>query len=460
MVGTGILLSRYIFLLLIVASFFAVPSTGECAEITEQKLSLAECITKALSNSSSAKKAENNLKLQGTDVLKSYGSFLPRLSLSAGYTPYALSRSYILDTPVTEIFKTTRKSVDLTITTSLNLFNGFRDYASLQSSLKKESAAEYTLARVLESVVFDVTQAYFQVLLDRELLDISRENLLSSQDQLTLIDRQFKVGLKSMTDRYQQESETEQSHLSVIKAETRMERSMFELKRRLQMNPDIKVNLLPNPQEFAPPPDSKPNVDSLVALALQRRGDLKSKSLETTAAQWQIKAARASWYPTLDLNVIVTSGGVEYLNHEYSYPPLSEQFSKTFGSSAGVRFSWLLFDGFQTRYAVEGAKINLLNQQFDYEDLKRNIVIDLHQAAGDYTSAWTQIETAKVSFSAARSAFEAVKRKYQLGAASFVELSLARATLFNARSTLSQATYNLALQKSVLDFTTGKPVKP
>ncbi len=254
MVGTGILLSRYIFLLLIVASFFAVPSTGECAEITEQKLSLAECITKALSNSSSAKKAENNLKLQGTDVLKSYGSFLPRLSLSAGYTPYALSRSYILDTPVTEIFKTTRKSVDLTITTSLNLFNGFRDYASLQSSLKKESAAEYTLARVLESVVFDVTQAYFQVLLDRELLDISRENLLSSQDQLTLIDRQFKVGLKSMTDRYQQESETEQSHLSVIKAETRMERSMFELKRRLQMNPDIKVNLLPNPQEFAPPP--------------------------------------------------------------------------------------------------------------------------------------------------------------------------------------------------------------
>lgn len=37
----------------------------------------------------------------------------------------------------------------------------------------------------------------------------------------------------------------------------------------------------------------------------------------------------------------------------------------------------------------------------------------------------------------------------------FVELSSARAALFNARSNLSQATYNLALQKSVLEFATG-----
>ena len=65
-----------------------------------------------------------------------------------------------------------------------------------------------------------------------------------------------------------------------------------------------------------------------------------------------------------------------------------------------------------------------------------------------------------MSLRAARSAWEGIKKKYELGAASFIELSTARATLFNARSNLSQATYNLALQKSVLDFTTGNAPLP
>ena len=57
---------------------------------------------------------------------------------------------------------------------------------------------------------------------------------------------------------------------------------------------------------------------------------------------------------------------------------------------------------------------------------------------------------------AATSAFNAVQRKYELGAAGFVELSNARATLFNARSNMKQASYNLALQKALLDYTSGR----
>jgi len=430
------------------------PATGKGAD-SATTLSLSNCIEMALNNATAAKKAKNTLKLQGVDVMRSYGSFLPQVSASAGYTPYRLSRSYnVLYTPP-PLTKTTLQSADLTLTTSLNLFNGFRDYSTLQSALQRERAAEFTLTRALESVVFDVTQAYFQVLLDGELLDISRENLHSVQDQLTLTERQFQVGLKSMTDRYQQQAEVEESRLSAIKAETRMQRSMFELMRRLHIDPQTTIVLVPDPQEMMIPSDAKQNIEAMVAQAMERRGDLKSKLLETKAAEWQLKASRASWYPSIDVNFNLTSGGTEYLNGEYAYPPLSEQLGKTIGYSAGVRLNWLLFDGFQTRYAVQSSKITMLNQQLDYNDLHRNIELDLHQATGDYTSAFTQIETAKVSLTAATSAYNAVKRKYELGAASFVELSAARATQFNAKSNLSQARYNLALQKNVLDFATS-----
>jgi outer membrane protein len=456
MVSTRISSSKILLSLCIAALFLVSPTDSRGGEVPEMILSLDRCITIALSNATSAKKAQNNLKLQGADVLRSYGSFLPQLSVTAGVTPYTLSRTYNSDSATFN--KTASRSVNLSVTTSLNLFNGFRDYASLQSALYKERAAEYTLSRALESVIYDVTQTWYQVLLDRELHDISRENLLSAQDQLKLTDRQFQVGLKSMTDLYQQQAEVEQSRLSVIKAETRMQRTLLELLRRLRIDPKTSVSLEVDPR-LKTHAAVQPDREKLVAEALEIRGDLKSKSLESRAAQWQAKVSRASWYPSIDLVFTLTSGGVRDLP-EYTYPPLSEQVENSVGYSAGVNLTWAFFDGFQTRYAVESAKINQLNQQLDYEDLKKSIVIDLHQAAGDYASAFSQIETAKVGFTAARSAFNAVKRKYELGAASFVELSTARATLFNAQSNFSQATYNLALQKSVLDFTTGNVAKP
>ncbi len=440
--------------------------------MAEQKLSLANCIEIAIKNSTSVKKAEYSLKLQGADVLRSYGSFLPRLSVSTGYIPYNLSQTYTTnyqDYPAASPLKikTENESVTFTLTTSLNLFNGFHDYASLQSSLDNKEAARYTLSRALENVVYDVTQTYYQVLLNRELLDISRENLLAAQDQLTLTDRQFKVGLKSMIDKYQQQADAAESGLSVIKAETRWQRSVLELLRRLQIDPRTKITLEPSSDELKNPVFTKPDIDSLVTVALNHRNDLKSKELETKGAKWQITQARAQWYPALNLNFNASTAGTEYMRQtynglprEYSYPSLSDQLGNSIGYSVALNMSWTLFDGFQTRYTVESAKINHINKVLDVADLKKNIVVDLQQAAGEYTSAFRQIETARVSLTAARSAWEGIKRKYELGAASFIELSTARATLFNARSNLSQATYNLALQKSVLDFTTGNAPLP
>jgi outer membrane protein len=461
----NILAPRILSYLCITAFFIIPPLTGLSAETVEKKLNLSNCIEIALKNATSQKKAGYNVQLQSADVLRSYGSFLPKVSFSTSYTPYVLSRSFSQIYAGVDIskIKTESASVDLTLTTSLNLFNGFRDYAALQSALDKQRSAEYSLSQALQTVAFDVTQAYYQVLLDRELLDIARENLLAAQDQLTLTDKQFQIGLKSMIDRYQQQAEAAQSGLTVIKAETRYQRSTLELLRRLEIDPLTKLSLDPPPDQLKAPLASKPDIDSLITLALDQRVDLKSKVLESSAAKWQITESRSTFYPHLDLTVNVGTSGTESLRQtisgvppiDYTFPPLSDQLGNSIGYSVGLNLSWSIFDGFQTSYTVQSAKINHLNQQLDYEELKKNIVIDLRQAVKEYSSAFMQIETARVSLTAASSAYDGVKRKYELGAASFVELSNARATLFNARSNLSQATYNLALQKSVLDFTTG-----
>ncbi|NTV98938.1 MAG: TolC family protein [Chlorobiaceae bacterium] len=440
------------------------PAKARGAVVEEKKLNLSDCISIALNNANAAKKAQYSLKLQAAEVLRRYGSFLPKLSVSGTYTPYALSRSYTQYnyTDFTRI-RTESESLQFAVTTSLNIFNGFRDYAALQSAIEKQRAAGYSLSRALETVAFDVTQAYYQVLLDKELLDIARENLISAKDQLTLTDRQYQIGLKSLIDLQQQQAEAASAGLTLIKAENHLQRSTLELLRRLQIEPRTKITLVPSPGELKIPSRQKLDIDSLCTLASSKRADLKSMEGETAASKWLVTESKGALLPRIDLNFTVSTGGTAFYSQsigdgpvtDYALPPLSDQLGNTIGYNVALNLSWPLFDGFQTRYAVESAKIGHMTRQLDFEELKNNIVIDIQQVAGDYSSAFSEIETAKVSLIAADSAYKGMKRKYELGAAGFVELSAARAAFFNARSSLSQATYNLALQKTVLDFTTG-----
>ncbi|WP_287373285.1 TolC family protein [Prosthecochloris sp.] len=411
----------------------------------------------ALQNSSSVKKAENTVRLQGADLLKSYGQFLPKVSVSAGYTPLSVSRVY--SNPASGSVLTTRnENVDLNLTTSLNLFNGFKDYASLQSAINLREASGFSLFRARQTIAYDVTQSYYQVLLDTELLKIARENLLSSQDQLQLTERQYEIGLKPVTDYYQQQAETANDELSVIRAENTLRSSTLELVRKLRIDHTEEVAVAEIPIDALTSLPSSVDPDSLVTLGLANRTDLQSAVFSTEAAKWDVTSASSQRYPTLDLAFSLNTLGYPYYETTAGTPhylPLSDQLSDLLGYSLSITLNWTLFDGFLTRYNVEQAKVNYLNEELDTADLEHDIAIDIQLAVDNYSAAFTEIETAKQGLRAAEKAYETVKKKYDLGSAGFVEASTAKATLVSARSEYSQAIYNLALQKNILDFATG-----
>jgi outer membrane protein len=432
-------------------------------------LSLNECIAIALKNASSVKKAQYNQHLEGIDLLKSYGSFLPKVTSSATYVPRSVNRSYTAYSPLygsgSNAIVNTRtqtSTIDFSLTASLNLFNGLSDYAALQAALDRKEASGFTLQRARETIAFDVTQHYYQVLLDRELLGIARENLKSARDLLTLTDRQFNIGLKAITDLYQQQAETSNGDLNVIKAETQLRRSKLELVRRLRIDPGEEIVL--EPVDAASIAKLSPDVEIAVlsASSLARRADLKALGLESDAARQDVRRVAGARLPKLDLGFTMSADAIDSYQmslpgqtYSYPYPPVGRQLANGVDYAISLNLSWTIFDGFLTRYNVETVRVARRNKQLDYEELKDGIVIDLQQATGDYRAAFAQIGAARESMKAAESAFNGIQRKYELGAANFVELSASRAALFNARSAKTQAIYNLALQKALLDYTSG-----
>jgi len=433
------------------------------AALQEQKiLSLQECIRIALENSSAVRQAEHSVRLQGSDVLKSYGQFLPKVSASAAYVPSSVSKTYA-DPSAATVAETSTESVDLSLTTSLNIFNGFRDYAALQAAMKRRDAAELSLSRARQAIAYDVTQSYFRVLLDRELLKIASENLSSSRDRLLLTKRQYEIGLKPVTDYYQQQAETATNELDVIRAENALRGSRLELLRRLRLNPAEEIDAADVAEDSLLRLPRTIDRDSIVSRGLANRKDLQSAERSSLAAKWEVTRAEGQRYPSLDLSFVLATGGYPYYSLNtpgtgetvYDYPPLREQLSDLAGYSLRLTMNWTIFDGFLTRYGVEQARINYLNEGLNAGDLEHDIAIDINIAADNYTAAFKQIETSRQGLRAAGKAFETVNRKYDLGAASFVEANAARAALVAAKADYAQAVYNLALQKNVLDFTTG-----
>ncbi len=457
--STGKLRSFIFLTALIPALLF---STAVSAAVTEKaQLTLSECIEIALTNASPVKKAENAVRLEGSDLLKSYGQFLPKLSVSAGYTPLSLNRTYS-DPSTGSIVKTQTERVDLSVTTSLNLFNGFQDYASLQAAIKRKTAAGLSLSRARQIIVYDITQAYYQVLLNRELLKIASENLSSSRDQLQLTKRQYEIGIKPVTDYYQQQAETSNNELTAIKADRQLRQSRLELLRRLRIDPSGEISIAGIAVDSLMLLPVNLDRDSLLSQGLAQRKDLESSLSSTSAAKWEITRAASQRYPKIDLTFNLFTGGYPYYAttaavspSSYDYPPLTDQLSDLVGYSLTLSLNWAVFDGFITRNNIEQAKIAYLNRGLDTADLKHDIAIDIRLAANSYDAAFAQIETAEKGLQAAEKAFETVKRKYDLGAANFVESNGAKAAFVSAQSEYSQATYNLALQKNILDFATG-----
>ncbi len=439
-------------------------------------LSLDTCISIALKNATVVQSARNQLNLSGADVLKSYGQFLPSLTVGAGYTFYArnnnleqvpftqtLGNGDTLSTISTTLFATESRRASYNISSTLNIFNGLADYAALKQSLNNENASQYSLKRAKEQIAFDVAQSYLQILLNQELLKISEENLNAANDQLSRIREQVNVGAKAISDLYQQESVVSTNELDVITSENNLRNSQIALLQRLKLNPAQEYTFEIPPLDTSKINESVYSSTSIINKAFKNRTDLKSAEFAYKASDWGTNVAFSGYLPRLDLIFNLSSSGILIDKQTIDgievpspvLPDISRQLEDQTNTSLTLNLSWTIFDGFLTNLNHQRARVDYLNRKLTYEDTKLQISAEVTQSIGDYKAAQKQLESAEKGLKSSEKAFETVQQQYDVGGSTFVELSGARASLVAAQSQYAQSVYNFTFQKKLLDFFMG-----
>jgi len=425
-------------------------------------LTLDDCIRIGLEKSTEILKSNNSVKLTGVQLMAAYGQFLPDLGFGANYTFNGGKTLYTTTVPT--LVDSRQNVLNYQLISSINLFNGFNDYSALKAATLNKSAAELNIERVRQSIIFDISQSYLQIILDSRIVEYAKQNLKTSTDREGQLKALTDVGRKAMSDYYQQQAQTSNDKLFLIQSEEKVKNDKVLLLRKIRISEPDKYRIVETIGDTVPFGPDYQNVDNLVSKALGQRPDLKSADVQLKIADWNIKQYQSGYYPKLNLNFgLVSNGGyldrlyVNGVNDLATMPqePLGQAlFGQVYGT-VGLGLSWKIFDKLATKSTVDAYRIYRSNTEIDRDDLKVQVSADIRQAFNDYVAALQQIETSDRGLYAARQSYETVKGRYDVGSTDFITLSNAQAVLLQAEVNRVQALVKLSLQKKVIDYFAG-----
>ncbi len=415
-------------------------------------LTFEAVIQRALQRNVDLRKAEAGLSLQTENILRERADFLPDLTLFASPSQrYGLS----FDQTTGRVVQEDYRSFNINASSSLNLFNGFADVATLKQAQYELESSRHSFRRTQQLTLSDVASRFLQVLLDEQLIKIQEENLEAQKQQLSRTRELVNAGIRPPADLYQQQANVANAELQLINARRNYEVSKMRLLQALQLNPMESYTIL------SPPIPEKPSyisydLETLVQKAYANRPDLKAQEARLQADRESIRAARAGYYPRITLSA---SGGSNYTSLATRFNPdldfWEQLWNRNRGAVLSLSINIPIFDRFLTRRAVKQARIQYENDRIDFENLRNQIAMDVKQTYLDYQTAYKRLEASDRQLEAARLALQAEEERYNVGQATLVELTQARANYVRATSERTQALYNFIFQQKLLELQTG-----
>jgi len=432
-------------------SSLEILSLSSAPDTQKHELKLEESIQIAIESATNVLKSKSDVELNGSALLKSYVQFLPNLTTQNNYN---YSTGTIYDTAGAPSLITGKgRSATLSVTSDFNIFNGFSDYAALQSSLLRKDSSELTLARVKQQIGLDAAQSFLQVILDNKIVEIAQKNLTESQTRERLLSEEKRLGAASTADLYFQQAQTSQAESFLQTAQNTARTDQLILLQKLRIDTRshyyfVEPTLDPDAEE-----KSFSDENYLAEMALKKRLDLEATDKLVAAANYDMTNAASGYLPKIDFVANATSAG-SILNTQTvngvnvvpaSQDNMGNQLKDQIKYTYGINFTWEIFDRFVTYENRSELATTAYKLKLDDEDLKNQVISDARQAYSSYKLALQQLETSRKGLDAAQKAYEVMAGRYRLGSASFVDLITAQSTLVQAETSRAQALVNFKM---------------
>jgi len=425
-----------------------------CNPLSAQKtFTLQECIDYALEHSYEVKQKMLDKESKSIQLQTTKKSIAPSLGANVGQN-FDFGRSTLANN-MTE--NTTQATTSFGVGLSMDLFQGLRTHHQIISDKLNLEATLLDIESAKENIELMVTANYLQILLNKEILEMFKTQVIMSQEQVDRIQVLVNNGKSSEAEWYAAKSTLASDQLSVVEAQNAVRLAILELA-QLMNYPDV--------ANFDVASESKSSVDEIldntievgtvVEAALTNRPAIKAAHTRIELANRSIKIYQSGWYPTLSFSASLGTGYFYNFNNDVvgmpANKPFGTQFKNLAKESLGVSLFIPIFDRLSTHYQVKQQKINVRAQELQLEETKRRLIKEIEQA---YTNALASKEkylASQVAHSASRIAFEYEDIKYKVGSSTNYEFNEAKNKYLKAQSNLIQAKFDFLFRIMILEF--------
>jgi multidrug efflux system outer membrane protein len=315
----------------------------------------------------------------------------------------------------------------------LDFFSRVRNLSD--AALAQFLATEEARKTAQISLIAQVANTYLTFLADEELLSLTQQTLKTREESLRLTNLRFENGVSSKLDLQQAVSLVEQARTTLAQAQRQRAQDLNLL--TLLIGQTIPDNL---PAGATLATTNLPDLPAgMPSDLLTTRPDIRSAEQQLIAANANIGAARANYFPRITL-----TGSAGTASSELSGLFKSGTFGWTFAPQAILP----LFDFGRTRAGVESARAQRDITVAQYEKSIQTAFREVADALAGQATYSEQLRAQQAVAAAETDRFNLSDLRYRYGTASYLDLLDAQRSLFTAQQQAIQANL-LRLQNQV-----------
>ena len=329
------------------------------------------------------------------------------------------------------------------------LFDFGRRDASMQAAKADSFVANVAFTGTHQSVIFSVSQAYFDLGAARGRLHAAQKALSTAQTTQDAANAKRNNGLATVVAVAQAERQTAQARYNLTAAEGATTTAMANLTATLGIDAGTELDIADS-AEMPLPPVPQDSVRDAIKQALTHRPDVLAALGQVDSAEANLKGAQRAYYPVISVaaHAFQNIGSVSSDGKPYSSIDRP-------GDNILLSISIPIYDGGMRSSQISVARAKVREAQEKVDQARDSAAQQVVKAYNGLVTSLSEYEAATVLSQAAHTAYDAALHSYQHGVGTYTDLATEENAVVQAETQVEDARASAHTAAAALAFAMG-----
>jgi outer membrane protein len=332
------------------------------------------------------------------------------------------------------------------INVSLPLFDGLTRHNQRRSAQKAVEVAMLDAEDLRTSLETDITRAYLELMLAKQMLAYTRESHATIVQQRDRTARLVDAGSQPKSSLGEMEAQVASEKAEMVTAECRVRTATLSLTRLMNLPPDTPFTTGDLFGQDSVAARVTFVSDAQAEAWLLRDPRLRSAQARIRQMQLERNAAKGGFLPSLGL-----SAGYGTYYSSTAEEPFKTQMEENRNPSLSLHLTIPIFDAWQAATRLKKSDWALEMARISADRMRIEILDEIRSAGIEAENCFQRYLSSQETLQAMQSLLEITEAKYNLGAATALDYIIARNNRFKAVSDFLQAKWQYLFQLKLLE---------